>query len=223
MPQPTPATRPRLRMATACALCFFALSLVAKDFVKPTAQPARAYPAHDDHPTDKVAIAVDPYDTPEKAKIFSIEFHDHGFLPVFFVVTNDGDQPISIADINVELITPNRSRFTPSSTEDIYRRLSNPQANTAPTPLPFPVPHKKVKGTISKKEKDEIESSQFAARAVEPHTTQSGFLFFDVGGLSAPLAGAHFDITGVSDAKGNELLYFEIPLENYLNPRQKAN
>jgi hypothetical protein len=60
---------------------------------------------------------------------------------------------------------------------------------------------------------DEIEAAQFAAKAVEPHTTQSGFLFFDVGGISAPLAGAHMDITGVADAKGNELMYFEIRMQ----------
>jgi hypothetical protein len=222
MPLTTPTTRPRRLLAAACALCFFALSLLAKDFVKPAAQPARSYSAHDDHPTEKVAIAVDPYDTPEKAKIFSVEFRDYGFLPIFFVVTNDGDQPIAIADIDVKLITPNRSKFTPISSEDIYRRLSHPQANTN-SPLPFPIPHKKVKGTVSKKQMDEIDSAQFAARAVEPHTTQSGFLFFDVGGASAPLAGAHIDITGVSDAKGNELLYFEIPLEKYLNAPQNKN
>ena len=32
-----------------------------------------------------------------------------------------------------------------------------------------------------------------------------------------PLAGAHFYLTGVRDAKGNELMYFEIPLEKYLS------
>ncbi|MGA8761799.1 MAG: hypothetical protein WB562_02830 [Candidatus Sulfotelmatobacter sp.] len=226
MHQSTPTTRVRLLIATSCLvclqMCFFTPYLAAKDFVKPAAQPARSYPAHDDHLAEKLAIAVDPYDTPEKAKIFSVEFRDYGFLPIFFIVTNDGDQPVSIADIDVKLITPNRSKFTPISSEDIYRRLSHPQANTN-SPLPFPIPHKKVKGTVSKKEMDEIDSAQFAAKAVEPHTTQSGFLFFDVGDLSAPLAGAHIDITGVSDARGNELLYFEIPLENYLNAPQKPN
>ena len=64
---------------------------------------------------------------------------------------------------------------------------------------------------------DEVESSQFAAHAVEPHSTQSGFMFFDVGGLSSPLPGATIDITGVADAKGNELLYFEISLDKYLD------
>jgi hypothetical protein len=64
---------------------------------------------------------------------------------------------------------------------------------------------------------DEIESSQFAARAVEPHTTQSGFVFFDVSDLNSPLRNATIDISGLADAKGNELLFFEIPMDNYVN------
>jgi hypothetical protein len=188
----------------------FSLYLAAKDFAKPPAQPAKSYPAHDDHSDEKVAIAADPYDTPEKAKIFSVNFQEHGFLPIFFVVTNDGSQPISIANIQVTLTTANRSKLTPSSSEDIYRRLTNPRTNTN-APLPFPIPQKKVKGTISQKERDEIESSQFAAKAVEPHSTQSGFLFFDIGDISA--VGAHIYVTGVDDAKGTELMYFEIAMQ----------
>jgi len=189
----------------------FSLCLGAKDFAKPPAQPAKSYPAHDDHSDQKVAIAADPYDTPEKARIFSVNFHEHGFLPIFFVVTNDGSQPISIANMQVTLTTANHSKLTPSSSEDIYRRLSNPRANT--NQIPLPIPQKKVKGTISQKERDEIESAQFAAKAVEPHSTQSGFLLFDVGDISAPLAGARIYVTGVDDAKGTELMYFEIAMQ----------
>ena len=190
------------------------LCLAAKNFVKPVAQTAINYPAHDFHRDEKVSIAADPYDSAEKAGIFSINFAQHGFLPVFFIVTNDGDQPVSIANMEIKLITANRSKLTPIATEDLYRRLSNPQTSTRPSPIPLP---HKVKGLITKKEMDEIESSQFAAKAVEPHTTQSGFLFFDVGGISSVLPGASIDITGVADAKGQELLYFEIAADKYLN------
>lgn len=186
--------------------------LAAKDFAKPVAKPAKTYPAHDDHADDKVAIAADPYDTQEKARIFSVNFQEHGFLPVFFVVTNDGDQPISIANMEVKLITAGRAKLTPAVPDDIYRRLGNPRANMHP--IPVPIPQKKVKGTISPKERDEVESSQFAAKAVEPHTTQSGFFFFDIEDVSTRLSGAHIDVTGVNDAKGTELMYFEIQLRN---------
>src|ERR1700680_3805427 len=199
-------------------LLFSPFALAAKNFVKPVARTAINYPAHDFHRDSNVAIAADPYDTPEKAKIFSVDFAAHGFLPVFFVVTNDGDQPVSIANMEIKLITANHSKLTPVPPNDLYRRLSNPQTSTRPSPLPLP---HKVKGTISQKEMDEIESSQFAATAVAPHGRQAGFLFFDVGGISSPLPGANIDITGVADAKGEELMYFEIPVDKYLNAPQK--
>ena len=209
--QPVLTSYPARVFLVSCAVATLLVALAAKDFVKPVAQPAKTYPAHDNHTDDKVAIAADPYDSPDKAKIFSVNFHEHGFLPIFFVVTNDGDQPISIANIAVTLTTANRSKLTPIATEDIFRRLSNPRANTHP--IPVPIPQKKVKGAISPKERDEIETSQFAAKAVEPHSTQSGFFFFDVEDLTAPLEGAHIYITGVNDAKGTELMYFELPLD----------
>jgi hypothetical protein len=196
-----------------CAAWFVPVLLASKNFVKPEAKTAINYPAHDFHRDEKIAIAADPYDTPEKAKIFSVNFADHGFMPIFFIVTNDGDQPVSIANMQITLITSNRSKLTPVTTDDLYRRLTNPQTSTRPSPIPLP---HKVKGGVSKKEMDEIESSQFAAKAVEPHTTQSGFLFFDVGGINSPLRGANIDVTGVADAKGSELMYFEIAADKYL-------
>lgn len=201
-----------------CAALCLPLMFAAKNFVKPVAKTAINYPAHDFHRDEKVGIAADPYDTPAKAGIFSVNFAEHGFLPVFFIVTNDGDQPVSIANMDIVLITANHSKLTPISPEDLYRRLSNPQGQTRPNPLPIPLPHKS-KGAITKKEMEEIESSQFAAKAVEPHATQSGFLFFDVGDISSPLPGANIDITGVADAGGKELMYFEISVDKYLNAR----
>ena len=216
-----PQSRLRSFVVIFCGALLLPVVLLAKNFVKPVAQAAFNYPAHDLHRDEKVTIAADPYDTAEKAKLFSIDFVEAGFLPVFFVITNDGDQPVSIANVEITLITAHHSKLTPSSTADISRRLSNPQAQTRPTPIP--IPRKKVKGTISQKEMEEIESSQFAAKAIEPHSTQSGFLFFDVGGISSPLVGANIDITGVADAKGNELLYFEISMDKYLNAPPKPN
>lgn len=202
----------RVLVALCSSLCVPAL-LASKNFEKPVAKTAINYPAHDFHRDEKVAIAADPYDTPEKAKIFSINFAGHGYLPIFFVVTNDSDQPVSIANMQITLITANHSKLTPVGSDDIFRRLTNPQSSTRPSPLPLP---HKVKGGVSRKEMDEVESSQFAARAVEPHSSQSGFLFFDVGGINSPLEGANIDVVGVDDAKGNELMYFEIFVDKYL-------
>jgi hypothetical protein len=207
----------RLRCSiVAVAIAAGALSLAAKDFIKPVAHPAKTYPAHDAHPDEKVAIAADPYDNNEKAKIFTIHFREHDLLPIFFIVTNDGDQPLSIANMQVTLSTGHRAHLTPIATDDIYRRLSNPQAHDNQN-IPFPFPRTKVKGTVTRKEMDEIESAQFAAKAVEPHGTQSGFLFFDVEDIDAPLNGSSLSVTGVDDATGKELMYFEIQMNKYLN------
>ncbi len=194
-----------------CCLAAFA----AKDFVMPDAHPARTYPAHDEHPMEKVAVAVDPYDVEYKANIFSVNYRNYGFMPVFFVITNDSDQPIALAAMKAELNTVGRDKLYPLTPEDIVRRISHPSRSDAPT-LPIPLPGKKVKGGMSQKAMDEIDRAQFGAKAVEPHSTARGFLFFDVAQISNPLAGANFYLTGVRDATANELMYFEIPLEKYL-------
>jgi len=195
--------------------CFYASA--AKDFVMPEAQPAVSYPAHDEHPMEKVVVAVDPYDVEDKASIFSVNYRNAGYIPVFFVITNDGDQPVSLVGMKPQLNTKDRSKLFPSSTEDLARRLSHPSRSDRPNPLPIPLPKKEVKGGISRKTWDEIEQAQFAAKAVEPHSTVRGFLFFDVADIPNPLPGARFFLMGVQDATGNELMYFEIPMENYLS------
>jgi len=81
-------------MLAASALLLPTLVFAGKNSVKPVAKTAINYPAHDFHRDEKVAIAADPYDNSEKAKIFSINYAEHGFLPIFFIVTNDGDQPV---------------------------------------------------------------------------------------------------------------------------------
>lgn len=181
----------------------------------PTAQPAKTYPAHDEHPNESVTLALDPYDMADKASIFSVHYGDIGFVPIFVVITNDSEHAISLAEAKAELVTADRTKIPPATEDDIYRRLARP-TGTGPSPNPLPWP-KKVKGSVSKDAQEEIQNAQFAARAVEPHGTQAGFMFFDVSGISAPLAGAHFYWTGVRDAKGNELMYFEVPLEKYLS------
>ncbi len=186
----------------------------------PAARAARVYPAHDEHPLEKVTVAVDPYDTGDKAQIFNTDFRSYGFLPVFFIVTNDGDQPVSLAGMKAQLITVKRTKLSAASYDDLMRRMSRPAPKT--TSLPIPLPGGKVKGAVNKKTRDEIEQAQFAARAVEPHSTASGFLFFDVSDIPPPaLPGATFYLTGVRDTSGTELMYFEIAMEKYLSAPSK--
>ena len=207
----------------ACVLTLSAVGLAAKEFVKPAAKPALTYPAHDRHKDEAVTVAVDPYDMPDKAQIFTINYRQEGLLPIFVIVTNDSDQPISLSGMKAQLVTVDRAKISPSDGDDIYRRLSHP-TRVEPPASPLPFPRKKIKGAVSPKALDEIQNAGFNAKAVEPHSTQAGFLFFDVAGMSTPLAGAHFYLTGVRNDKGDELMYFEIRLEKYLSaPPSKSN
>jgi hypothetical protein len=203
----------RLVLTALTVAVLASLALGSKDYRAPAVKAAQSYPAHEEHANEHLAIAVEPYETPEKQKIFSVDFHEHGLLPVLLVITNDGDQPISLTDMRIQMITGQRDKIMPASADDIYRRLANPRT-TERSPVPLPIPRRKVKGTVSAKTMDEIQSAQFAAKAVEPHSTRSGFLFFDVQGIHS-LAGTHILFTNLRNGQGGDLMFFEIPLDRY--------
>jgi hypothetical protein len=208
----------RLRLwAAAVAVAAPLVCLAAKEFSMPKAQPAFSFPAHDHHSNENVTVAVDPYETPAKEGIFIVKYREHGLLPVLLIITNDSDAPIQLADMKAELVTADRTKLIPDNEDDIVRRISHPNASGTHYPIPFPT--KKAKGGVSSKEMDEIQSAQFRAKAVEPRSSQIGFLFFDVSDISSPLAGARFYLTGVRNSSGNDLMYFEVPLDKYLENR----
>lgn len=215
-------TRWTYRNIAASFVVLVALCALAKDFAKPKAKAAASYPAHDYHKDELVTAGADPYDMPDKAQIFTINYREIGMLPIFLVITNDSDQAISLLDMKAQLVTTDRTKITAATRDDLYRRLSRPSASTSSYPLPFP--RKKVKGGVSEKALDELDSAGFAAKAVEPHATQSGFVFFDVSGISTPLAGAHLYLMGLRNGNGNDLMYFDIAMEKYLGtPAGKSN
>lgn len=198
-----------------------ATPVLAKDpvFNMPRAFHAKTYPAHEAHEMEKLSIAVDPYDTADKtAGVFSIDFRQEGLLPLLLILSNDNDHAISLADMKVLLVTRNRTKISPSTNADVFRRVAHKKEDRnvpMPNPLPIPLP-RKSKRQVSKEAEVEIEGAQFMARAVEPKSTRSGFLFFNVQGIPNAMAGARLVITGLADSNGNELFYFEIPLEKYL-------
>ena len=210
----------RLWLLAACALVLAPwVCFAGKHFVMPAAKAAKTYAAHDEHANEAVTVALDPYDTGEKQGIFSVHYNEIGFMPIFVIVTNDGDQPVTLAGSQTELITADRTKIYPAAEDDIDRRIARPpNAGPSPNRLPWP---KKDKPAVSKEAQEEIETSMFAAHAVEPHSSQVGFMFFDVAGISSPLAGANFYLTGAHDAKGNELMYFEVSLDKYLSAQGK--
>ena len=157
---------------------------------------------------------------PDKAAtVFNLNYQQKGILPIYLIVTNDGDQPISLVDMKVQLVTKGNSKITPDSEDDLLRRFSRVEHRgdePSRNPLPIPFPRRKAEAGIPKNGRSEIENAPFMAKAVEPHSTQAGFLFFDVSGISQPLAGAHLYVLNVHNANGQDLMFFDIPMEKYL-------
>ena len=92
------------------------------------------------------------------------------------------------------------------------------EGSRIPLPGPLPPIQVKPKGSIKEIEED-FNTFEYSALAVEPHTTRAGFLFYDVSGLSNPLVGAKLYLHKLRDADGNELFYFEIPFDKYLQSK----
>jgi hypothetical protein len=198
-----------------------ALAFAAKEYTAPKAYPAKTYPARDAHDNEKVTIAADPYDMPDKAStIFNLDYRDKGLLPVYLIITNDGDQPIALTDMKVQLVTADRSKISAADADDLYRKFARvKRRGDEPRINPLPLPRRGSEAGIPKEGLSELQNAPFVAKAVEPHSTQAGFVFFDVGGISQPLAGAHLYVMKVLDANGQELMFFDIPMEKYLSYR----
>lgn len=201
---------------TLLALALLLALAVAKDFTPPPARPASSYPLHETHDSDRLTLAVDPFSEAQMAEA-KVKYQQHDLAPLRLIITNDSDAPIPLLDLRVQLITASRDKLDPATEDDIYRRIAradkNPDRTTRISPFPrIPGVQKAVKPRVKEDEQREVETLLFRAKAVEPHSTQSGFLFFDTRGLSEPLRGAKLYVTGLSDAHGAPIMYFEIPL-----------
>jgi len=203
----------------AAATILLTTYLAAKDekvFVMPKAANAKSYPARDTSEKEKVAVAADPYDVAGKTEgVFRIKYKEEDLLPVLLIITNEGDQPVALTGMQVELVTGKRVKLQPATEDDILRRIARqPMKGDQPSanPLPFP---RKVKTSVKPGEREEIRDSRFAAKAVEAHATQAGFLFFDVEDIDDPLAGAHLYVSGLRNSQGQELIFFDISLDQY--------
>lgn len=187
-----------------------------KGFNPPPVMHAKTYIAHESHDDEKVSIAIDPYDTTEKSAIFKLKYKDFGFLPVRLIISNDGGTPLMLDGIKIEFITELRDKLPPATRDDIFRRIAHPEkiANRPKVQLPIPLPrdNKPIKAEV----REEVESALFVNVPVTPRSSYAGFLFFDVAGISDPEAGAHVAISGIRAGR-QELFYFDIPLEKYLN------
>jgi hypothetical protein len=210
-----------LRFSLALALSLTAAALPASDHAAPPVKDASTFAAFDAHPDDHVVIAAEPFDTKEKESIFRIDYLKNDFMPIRLIVTNNGDRPISLKDARIHFITAAGDRIPAAEPEDVERRMTHVSNTGRKIPMPAPLPPMggKPKTPDAKIEQDFAEF-EYAAIAVEPHTTRAGFLFYDMEGLGGnPLRGAKLRLRELRDADGKEMFYFEIPFDKYLDAK----
>lgn len=211
--------RPRNEPARACpyyyptlagaisilAAAALSVTLTAQGRFQP--KPVTAYTAR--QKIDKITIAVEPFDTPEKVRpVFGkSDPLKLGAIPILVVIANDSDHAIQLDRMRVEFISLERRNIVPVSSEDLQRsgRVKAPDVGGSRFPgIPRRSPRPK--------DQTEIALREFAAPVVEAHDRAYGFFYFRV--PRAQLTGSKIYITGMRDAQtGRDILYAEINLK----------
>jgi hypothetical protein len=178
-----------------------------KDAAKFSPGPASSYPAKQTN--DHVTVAVAAYDTEELAHTAfgKLNPNQYGVLPVLVIIQNDTDQAIKLDHLDVEYtgIDGRRVEATPADEVQTLGGTERPNIQTTTNPLPRLHKHKNPLAVW------EIDGRSFAAKLLPPHESANGFFYFQ----TTHRPGSKFYLTGVKvAATGQDIFYFEIPLEN---------
>jgi hypothetical protein len=176
------------------------------------ADAASHYPHH--QTSGKVTIAADPYVSGEKVRdaFGKLNPYEYGILPVLVVIQNDGDKSIRLDRIEAVYTGPQGDKVEATPAGDV-RYLRGPRRPNVPVG-----PTGKLKlGHKNPLSAWEIEGRAFVAKMLPAGQTASGFFYFQTG----LQRGATLYLNGLADAtSGQELFYFEIPLEESQQPNQ---
>ena len=142
-------------------------------------------------------------------------------MPVRLIVTNHGDRPISLRDARILFQTAAGDRIQAAEPEDVERLMTRKEREGGKIPMPGPIPSDQAASPrpATKRSKQDFDTFEYQALVVEPHTTRAGFLFYDVSELTIRCEGAKLHLHELRDADGNELFYFEIPFDKYLQSK----
>ena len=185
----------------------------------PEAAPAPEYADVDTHPNEHVSIAADPFDTEDQTHFFRLDYLKYGLIPIRIIITNTGDRPISLDDVRIQFLSAANDRLPAANPDEIDRRMndtSNPMDKKLK--LPIPLPHG---ATHNQKIDQDMNDFGFPTTTVEPHTTLSGFLLYDISDVQKPaLLGAQIYVKMVKDHDGNPLFPFTIDLDKQTGGKQ---
>ena len=208
----------RLLLLTPLAAMLLAVPAAFAAKKAPPALAATAYPAHETHEKEHVTIAADPFDNRGEGDFFRNDYLGHSILPVRLVIANDSDAPLDLNQVRVQFIAADGTKLPAATPEELNRRLFRfkdiKEKHIPGTPIAYhPTP-------VDKKILDDDKDFGFSQTVIPPHTTASGFLFYDIKDLDdPPLRGAELYVKMIhtkTDTKDNELFGFSVPFDKYL-------
>jgi hypothetical protein len=159
----------------------------------------------------KVTVAAQPFrsDAQTATAFGKLNPNRFGVLPVLVLIRNDSAKALSLANMSVEFVTPDRDHVeaTPASDLKYLSGSARPRPVTGP-PIPgLPPRVSRKKGPL---DKWEIEGRAFSAQMLPPGETASGFVYF----RAVYRSGCTLFVRGLREAAtGQELFYFEVPLD----------
>jgi hypothetical protein len=164
---------------------------------------------------DGVTVAVEVFRDRDKIKqaFPKTDLEKLGILPVLVVIANDNDHALQLNRMQVQLITSDRQEVDPTPGDDVLRtgRVERPEMTPRPNPLPIP---RRSPASKRQRQQGEVGDREFVAPVVAARATAHGFFYFRLGKGPDRLTGAKLYLNGIRSAKtGQELLYFEIPLD----------
>lgn len=164
---------------------------------------------------DGVTIAVEVFRDRDKIKqaFPKTDLEKLGIIPVLVVIANDNDHALQLNRMQVQLITSDRQEVDPTPGDDVLRtgRVERPEMTPRPNPLPIP---RRSAASKRQRQQGEVGDREFVAPVVAARATAHGFFYFRLGRGPDRLTGAKLYLNGIRSAKtGQELLYFEIPLD----------
>jgi len=178
-----------------------------KDAAKFSPGPASSYPAKQTN--DHVTVAVVAYDTEELAHTAfgKLNPNQYGVLPILVIIQNDTDQALKLEHLDAEYtgIDGRQLEATPADEVQTLGGTDRPNIQTTTNPLPKLHKHKNPLDVW------EIDGRSFAAKLLPPHESAHGFFYFQ----TTHRPGSKFYLSGIKvAATGQDVFYFEIPLEN---------
>jgi hypothetical protein len=160
--------------------------------------------------SEMVTIAAEEFESDEQARpaFGKKNPYQYGILPVLVLVQNNTGKALRLDRMRVIYVMPDNTRIESTPAAELRSLHGARQPKVINSPLPGI-------GSIGSRSKQplsqwEIEGRAFSARVLPPGEIASGFFYFQ----SGRKPGATLYVSGLAEAAGRELLFFEIPLSS---------